>query len=140
MEKEKIIKILQSKSDEWKNEYQNKVYGDKAWGAWKAYESATELVKKIMDKNKYSSDMEQEIENILLNSSLTDGEVSRLTNELLNLFSVSGSLPTDVEITDWVCNKFKIDGLDFDEDVNTQNGYLPEYFKSFAKWILSNER
>ena len=33
--------------------------------------------------------MEQEIENILLNSSLTDGEVSRLTNELLNLFSVS---------------------------------------------------
>ena len=42
--------------------------------------------------------MEQEIENILLNSSLTDGEVSRLTNELLNLFSVSncgGAIPYD---------------------------------------------
>ena len=51
-----------------------------------------------MDKNKYSSDMEQEIENILLNSSLTDGEVSRLTNELLNLFSVSDSFEVGIEV------------------------------------------
>ena len=63
-----------------------------------------------------------------------------IANELFNLHIVSVSLPTDEEITDWVCNEFKIDGLDFDENVNTQNGYLPEHFKSFAKWILSNER
>ena len=44
--------------------------------------------------------MEQEIENILLNSSLTDGEVSRLTNELLNLHSVSDSLPVACTMED----------------------------------------
>jgi len=42
--------------------------------------------------------MEQEIENILLNSSLTDGEVSRLTGELLNLDIVSGCFPTQKEL------------------------------------------
>lgn len=56
------------------------------------------------------------------------------------LGDVSVLLPTDEEITDWVCDEFKIDGLNFDEDVETQYGYLPEYFKSFAKWIISNER
>lgn len=56
------------------------------------------------------------------------------------LDDVSVLLPTDEEITDWVCDEFKIDGLNFDEDVETQYGYLPEYFKSFAKWIISNER
>ena len=46
--------------------------------------------------------MEQEIENILLNSSLTDGEVSRLTNELLNLHSVSNSDSTIPTVyTEW---------------------------------------
>lgn len=63
---------------------------------------------------------------------------SKVNNGVLD--DVSVLLPTDEEITDWVCDEFKIDGLNFDEDVETQYGYLPEYFKSFAKWIISNER
>ena len=46
-------------------------------------------------------------------------------------------LPTDEEIGEWVCKEFKVDGLDADEDVRTQYGYLPAYFKSFAVWMRS---
>ena len=44
---------------------------------------------------------------------------------------------SEEEITSWVCKEFNITGLDFDEDVKTQYGYLPEYFNSFYKWLLS---
>ena len=42
------------------------------------------------------------------------------------------------DIQDWICEKFKITGLDFDEDVKTQYGYLPEIFRDFAKWYRDN--
>ena len=70
-----------------------------------------------------------------------DKEIANLEMQLLSannlLKATKSELPTDEEIGEWVCKEFKVDGLDADEDVRTQYGYLPAYFKSFAVWMRS---
>ena len=63
--------------------------------------------------------MKKEMENILLNSSLTDGEVSRLTNELLNLHSVSKRSLSDIEIEYKHPTGKKKGKLKYDDDEET---------------------
>ena len=60
-----------------------------------------------------------------------------LKEQISQLKATKSELPTDEEIGEWVCKEFKVDGLDADEDVRTQYGYLPAYFKSFAVWMRS---
>ena len=57
----------------------------------------------------------------------------KIADEILN--ASQQSTISDEEIENWVCEQFNITGLDYDENVKTQYGYLPEHFKDFARWM-----
>ena len=78
-----------------------------------------------MDKNKYSSDMKKQINDLLLKMQTGENCIGETANELLNLFSVSERYI----LVEWLNEIPLVDGsLYFDSKEE-----LLEYFKSIPK-------
>ena len=72
-----------------------------------------------MDKNKYSSDMKEEIDNILEGFHLNEYDLLEVRKKLLNLFSVSKRSLADIEI-EYKHPTGKVKGkLKYDDDEET---------------------
>gem|GEM_PF-4733869 len=78
-----------------------------------------------MDKNKYSSNMKEEMLQILENSSMGEKETKAVYNELLNLFSVSERYI----LVEWLNGKPMIDGSTY---FDTKEECL-EYYNNLPK-------
>jgi len=89
-----------------------------------------------MDKNKYSSDMKEEIDNILEGFHLNEYDLLEVRKKLLNLFSVSNSA-----LIDYIENDAEI-AMPINELMHEDGRHLTkkEYGKVLLKYLVKELR